>query len=293
MILEDFLSNWLRVYVAPKRAKSTLQGYRQALAHLSDAVKKTEIDQVDPMTLQEEINALSADYSRQAQILFVALNQAMKRAQKLGLIQSNPMQLCEKPGHETEEAEVLTPEEATAYIREAMGHRCGPLLILMLCLGLRRNEARALKKSSLTPEGVLLIRQQRKGNDLAPLKTKSSRREIPVPEGLRSFFEQAEGEYLVDCSENGLRRAHLAVLAACGIDRKITLHGLRHSCATMAINHGLPLPWIQWLLGHKHSSTTADFYLHRNLAALTSATGLIYHYFADPSNGVGARLEIV
>ena len=297
MTLMEYLEMWLETYIQPNRAKKTVDAYRYALAHLSGKVRAMELHQLTPLHLQREINALSARYSRQAQLMFIALRAALARAARLGLIEHSPMELCDPPSHEKAEIKYLTAPEAAAYVRcaaEAAGadRRCR-LLILMLCLGLRRNEARGLKCGDMDAEGVLHIRQQRAGNTLAPLKSRASKRDIPVPEALRAFFEGEEGEYIADCSETALRRRHVAILAAARISSPVTLHGLRHSCATLAMQTGGQLTTIQRLLGHAHFSVTADTYIHVDLASLSQTTKQIFSVIRSPIYGEGARLEIV
>lgn len=293
MLFGDFLNLWLDTYKRPTCAPRTVRAYVYALAHLSADIRAQPLEDVTALALQKEVNALAADYARQAQLMHTAINQAMKKARRLGYVPRNPMEDVDKPAHHRKEAEVLTAAEASAYLRACEGIPCRPLLVLMLCLGLRRNEARGLRPCDLDGEGVLHVRHQRTAQGLAPLKSVSSRRDIPVPEALRSFFRGGDDGFLVDCSENGLRRAHLAALAAAGIDKRVTLHGLRHSCATIALEGGVQLVTIQQLLGHRHFSLTADIYVHHSRKVLTSATNVIYYSFRPQICGVGARLEIV
>lgn len=50
-------------------------------------------------------------------------------------------------------------------------------------------------------------------------------------------------------------------LAAAGLPR-VTLHDLRHSCATVMLSAGIPLPVIAEMLGHSSIRVTADLYAH-------------------------------
>ena len=290
MTLNEYLGLWMDTYIAPKRARNTASAYRYALAHLSPEILARELAAVDPLRLQREINQLAATYERQAQLLFVALRAALGRAVRLGLIERSPMAMVEKPEHEKREIVVLTPEEAAAYMREA--HESGSrLLVLMLCLGLRRNEARGLRCGDLDADGVLHVRFQRTRDGLSALKTRASRRDLPVPEPLRPFFDGPAGEYVADLSETQLRRQHLRTLAAAGIDAPVTLHGLRHTCATMAIMDGVQMATVQHLLGHAHFAVTADTYVHPDLRGLARCTDVLFGSFAHHPQG--ARLEIV
>lgn len=293
MTLTAYLDTWLDTYIKPRRALNTVKAYRAALAHLTDQTATEEITDVDALALQREVNALAATYSRQAQIMYTALHAALKKAVKLRLIDRNPMELVEPPQHETRESEVLTPAECQAYINAALDMPAGKLLVLMLCLGLRRNEARGLRCGDMDEDGILHHRHQRTRDGFGPLKSKSSRRDIPVPEPLRAFFNGPYEEYLVDVSEKSLRTQHRRVLRIIGVEKNVTLHGLRHSCATVAVCAGVELVTVQKLLGHKHISLTADLYTHRNYTIIRRCTNAIFGMLAIPKMTAGARLEIV
>ncbi|MDE7310029.1 MAG: tyrosine-type recombinase/integrase [Eubacterium sp.] len=45
---------------------------------------------------------------------------------------------------------------------------------------------------------------------------------------------------------------------------EITLHNLRHSCASMLINRGWDLKKLQYWLGHMDTQTTLNIYAHFN-----------------------------
>lgn len=282
MILRTYLETWQTNYVVPLLASSTAEGYRYALAHLSAPTLETDLNELNPMQLQGEINALAAIAPRQAQILHVALSSALWKAQKLGLLPLSPMRLVDKPRHRKKEILFLTAAEAQAYVAALEGDPYRATLLLMLCAGLRRNEARAVRPCDLEGD-VLHIRQQRRGDQLLPLKTPASCRDLPLPEALLALFTGPAGDYLCPGSETGLRRAHMRALRAAGIDKRVTLHGLRHTCATLAIENGTALITIQRLLGHRHFSTTADIYCHPDQRMVRSCLGGLSFFVAFAS----------
>lgn len=51
---------------------------------------------------------------------------------------------------------------------------------------------------------------------------------------------------------------------------EITLHKLRHSCASMLINKGWDIKQLQYWLGHADTSTTLNIYSHYNKQRLNS-----------------------
>lgn len=289
MKLGEYLALWLKTYIIPKRATKTVDAYRYALAHLSADIREAEIGTISPMDIQTEVNQLAAVYPRQAQLMFQALRSALKRAERLEMIGRTPMDRVDPPSHIAAEIRPLTAAEAAAYYRECLTVPGGILLASMLILGLRRNEARALRFGDMDPDGVLHVRHQRTKDGLAPLKSRASRRDLVVPEALRTHFVGHDGQYLVDISETSLRRQHLHVLARIGVTG-ITLHGLRHTAATLASAGGVPLATLQHQMGHRHVSTTADFYIHPNLVALAQCSYVVYNSVNRP---YGARLEIV
>lgn len=294
MVLNAYLELWFATYVTPSKAKNTENSYRAALAHLSPEILQADVAALEAINLQREINTLAATYPRQAQILYTVLHAALRRAVKLRLISGSPMELVDKPVHEARRAEYLHHEEAAAYLREAALQPAGALLILMLCLGLRRNEARGLRCGDLDQDGVLHLRWQRdRSGNLAPLKSAASRRDIPVPEGLRAFFVGPGERWVADVGEKSLSRQHRRVLCSIGCDRNITLHGLRHSCATLAIANGIQLAEVSKLLGHAHLSLTCDLYTHADLEMLRRCTNVLYGSFLSHTLQRGARLEIV
>jgi integrase len=56
-------------------------------------------------------------------------------------------------------------------------------------------------------------------------------------------------------------REFSALVTAAGVS-KISIHGLRHTCATLLLAAGVPWHVVQKRLGHKDASTTLDVYSH-------------------------------
>ena len=72
------------------------------------------------------------------------------------------------------------------------------------------------------------------------------------------LFEGADGGKY---SATSLRKIFYRALVASGINKKASLHTLRHSFATHLLEHGTDLRYIQALLWHASSKTT-EIYTH-------------------------------
>jgi integrase len=117
---------------------------------------------------------------------------------------------------------------------------------------------------------------------LRPTKTAKSRRSIPLPavtvsalraHRARQLEERAKagklGDGLVFVSATGrpIHGENLTKILYAHLDRlglpRVTVHDLRHSCATVLYALGVPLPAIADMLGHSTIRVTADLYRHR------------------------------
>lgn len=267
-----YLTRWLDAFVLPIRAPSTVACYRRAIAALPSCVLDCELDHLDGLLLQEVINAKARVHPRAAQLIFAMLHAALAKAVRLHYLPASPLDACEKPRHLPAKAAVLTAPQLSAYLMAARNTRAWPLLLLMATCGLRRGEALGLQWSDIDANsGLLHVRRQRlriDGSYLArPLKSAASLRDLPLPAPVLSelaAFHSGQGVralagWIVDLSPEGLARAHASVLTAAELPH-VTLHGLRHSMATIAVDAGCPVRVLQSILGHSRYTLTADLY---------------------------------
>jgi len=72
-----------------------------------------------------------------------------------------------------------------------------------------------------------------------------------------------------------VNRALARSITAAGIDRKVRVHDLRHTCASLMIENGVPPKVVQNIMGHSSYSVTMNTYVHTNPAMLRSATDIL------------------
>lgn len=150
--------------------------------------------------------------------------------------------------------------------------------------GMRWGEIAGMKVEHINFEkGVLEIRHSLTAEDeLKGPKTRAGVRDVPMPpvvadllrQWLRSFyvendrglaFRRRGGGYMsctnfhMNLWRKLLDRAELGLDAA---GRRFHFHALRHFCASMMINHGVPLADVAELLGHSSFDVTLQVYAH-------------------------------
>ena len=195
------------------------------------------------------------------------------------------------------EMATYTPDEIRRVLRTADKDRNGHLWYLALS-GLRRGEVAGLKWSDVDLDaGTVTIARNRVQAGAGTVvenapKTVSSRRTLPLDDGLIGVLRRASARYAqeklalgaaytdsgyVAVNEIGepytpdtLTRMWHKLAKAAGV-RPIRLHDARHSCGTALHLRGVPLAVIAKWLGHADAATTARTYAHSQDNALRAA----------------------
>lgn len=117
------------------------------------------------------------------------------------------------------------------------------------------------------------------GNRFVPLNTKA----IAALNSLKAVYREmdivsdsvAVTRKGTTLSSDQLRRVLRRVLAYAGIDKPFTLHQLRHTFATQALNAGIPITVVSKWLGHANISVTYNTYIHVLESAEAAAVELL------------------
>ena len=161
---------------------------------------------------------------------------------------------------------ILSREEASRLIESAKTLKHRTALSVAYGAGLRVSEVIALKVADIDSERMLLRVEQGKG-----AKDRYALLPPILLERLRSWWRHARsagqvlpGGYLFpgldpldSMSTRQLNRAVHEAAKAAHIDKRVTMHTLRHSFATHLLEQGENIRTIQVLLGHKKLETTA------------------------------------
>lgn len=283
MTLGEWLCMWLELYVFPADlAENTKKCYNRAVKAVPLGLSSRPLRELSPLELRRWLLEVAKVHPRAAQLDRVTLHKALTIAVKCG--EASPA-LCDADllpqiKHKAAKAQILNAGQLRAYLQAAMNAKHGVPLMLMAC-GLRRSEALGARWEALDlSAGTLAVVGQRlPGSDrLAPLKSAAAYRVIELPPQvtviLRRMPRPIGGGWLCNASQWQVYQAHRQLLKAHGLP-SITLHGLRHSFATAAVQKGVPIKVLQAALGHAKYQLTADLYAD-HLPSVSSVSRSVY-----------------
>jgi integrase len=212
--------------------------------------------------------------------ILVTLNQIMAYAVKHGYINYNPVRDAERPRGQgkikTDDIRVLSPSEINKFINCVKNEKYRVFFMLAAMSGARQGELIGLKWSDIDwiNNQIHIKRTYNNGGWYIP-KSKASIRKIDLGSAmmvelkkwllacpsnkLNLVFPNAAGN-VIDNSTM-LRGQFLPALKSAGLPR-IRFHDLRHTKASIMIEQGENIKYIQTQLGHSSPSVTLDVYAH-------------------------------
>ena len=216
-------------------------------------------------TIRNELSLLSASYTH-----------AIRR----GLLKENPCQYAQIPRQVKPQIDTLS-EESVELFRSALND--APLDFKVMCelalfCGLRKSEIYGLKLSDISDTVTIeRVRHHINGEDIIETpKTISSCRTLYLPKFLLKDIEN-----LKESHKSRLEQSDFLILNAWGeppssywCDKHlkelreshdlphVTMHGLRHTYASMLINAGVPIADVSAQLGHASVDITLRIYTH-------------------------------
>lgn len=221
-------------------------------------------------------------------------------------IVDNPIKKSKMPAFESElETEVSTysADEISKLLDYAEKNSSHIYIFLLLeCFtGLRKGEIMALTWEDVDlVNGTININKSRTGSrtevttTVTTPKTKSSNRVIPInARVVKALTEEKARQKAIDRACNyhykevirnvngkpynnlsAINRVVNRLMNNAGL-KHCTIHGLRHSVASMLDENGVPIQDISILLGHENISTTEKIYIHRNRKAKVETTNVL------------------
>lgn len=289
--LSDYLVRWLDTVAVERVRPKTLANYRLfVVRHIGPVIGTRRLgalnaDDVRSLIAAKRTQGLAERTIRQ---MHATLRVALQHAVHERLVPTNVAAGITVRINQESSIDPFTPEEARVFLRTVQGDPWQALWVVAVTVGLRKGELLGLRWEDVDLGGkTIAVRRslQRIGPELvtAPPKTRSSVRTLSLPamavEALgshrvreerkstalgqrwaraRPVFTTATGQ-LVD--PRGVNRVLDRTLAAADL-RRIRVHDLRHTCATLLLSQGVPQRVIMEQLGHSSIAVTMNIYAH-------------------------------
>lgn len=290
--LGEYLDYWLENIIKPHRRPTTYESYENKVRlYLKPTLGHYLLNRTSVPVLQSYLNSQLANglSVRVVQMLREVLSSALTSAMRQELVNRNVARLVQLPSRASSDVTPWTLNQATHFLKAAKGHWLYPAFVLLVIYGLRRGEVLGVRWTDIHFEHDELHLEQQiyRANRIVgegPLKTKSSRRKLPLV-GI------ARDALLAHQQDVGASQSHLVFTAqksdgpiepqtftrsfqrACknaGL-HATGPHAMRHTAATLLKNLGVPARDAQLILGHSNIVTTQQIYQHDDLASRRDA----------------------
>jgi integrase len=230
------------------------------------------------------------------------LSGALKQAIISNIIRVNPLLETIAPTPDAPDIKVLLKDEQQRFLSVLSFYNTGNMFAVNLATGMRIGELCALEKTDIdrTNKQIDISKSASRRKDkhtgvvsikVGQPKTKYSHRKIPLLPSVEVMLDRQEllveemkakaGDNWVDNNLvfptntgrihdlSGLRSSLGRILKRAGLPHT-TIHSLRHTYATTALNAGVAAQNVARLLGHKDGATTLKYYAHYiNIEAVT------------------------
>lgn len=287
--LSAWMDEWLDTYVINVEA-TTKAGYEEKIRnYIKPGLGSLPLETLNTANVQKWINNLSNNKGLAPKTIknaFQNLNAALEKAVDLKMIAHNPCKGVVLPKAKKKEIEVYSKAEIDNMLHLAQGTDFYLALLLLVTLGLRRGELAGLQWKHIDfNHGTVTISDTIvtvNGKPVQkPPKSVSGNRALSMGPELITVLKKARAEHFTKALSGQIQNTGYVIHKRNGEPynpdsltqkwerfleknnlRKLRLHDLRHSCATLMIANGIDPKTVQHRLGHADISITMNTYAH-------------------------------
>jgi integrase len=286
-LFTEVAKDWID-YKRHKLRETTWEVYEGHVRNHFHDLASLKVNRITVTTIEKYITARQLEGMTLGTLrkILVTLGQIMSYAVRHKYLDHNPLKEAERPRGQCHEQEndslgsenirVLTPCQITDLLAQVNDPKYRTLFMLAIFSGARQGELLGLKWADVDWQNSQ-IQIQRTFNKCRffPPKTKTSKRKIDLgptvltelkkwklacPKNeLDLIFPNNAGEPIN--YSNMVQRYFLPALRTANLP-KVRFHDLRHSYASLMINQGENIKYIQTQLGHSSPTVTLNVYAH-------------------------------
>jgi len=280
-IFSEVTKEWLE-YKKPNLRKSTwsvYDGYTRNHFHDLDRIKINRITtaNIEKFVTDRQKQGMHIKTLRR---LIMTVGQIMSYAVRHRYISYNPIRDIERPQNQGKEKKqrirILTPVEINALLETEQNYKYKTIYMLAIMSGARQGEILGLKWSDVDwKNNQIHIQRTYNHHSWYDTKTETSNRRIdlgpvmmtalkkwklacPISE-LDLIFPNKAGNPI---NAHNMRHRHFKPLVKKAGLEKVRFHDFRHTYASLLIEQGENIKYIQTQLGHSSPTVTLDVYAH-------------------------------
>jgi len=281
MLFCDYYKSWIDIYKKDAVTNATLKKYQSAYQWLLELIPDMKLKDLNRVNYQTLLNNYAVSHEKQTVIDFNRyLKSAILDALDDGLIDKDPTRKVVIKGCKPRDKKIkyLSQFELQLLVKDLdlQGKlNWDYLIFLVIKTGIRFSEALGLTSDDFDFQKQMISINKtwdyKDGTGFVQTKTKSSIRKIPIDwstatkfaelikdmDRSRPIFVQEEKEIynttINDILERHCKKVNIPV---------ISIHGLRHTHASILLYAGASLASVSRRLGHSDIVTTEKVYLH-------------------------------
>ncbi len=279
-LFSDVAAEWLE-YKKPKIRETTWEVYEGHVRNHFKDLNGLKVTCITTATMEKFITKRQNEdmHINTIRKVLVSLNQILSYAVRHKYVLFNPLRDAERPrdpGEKKKEIIVLAPDQIQSLLKTVTNQKYRSLFLLAIMSGAREGELLGLQWGDIdwTNSQMHIQRSYTKGR-FFPTKTRTSNRRVDLgPTVINALklwrlaclankhdliFPNEAGEPIN--YSNMMTRHFFPTLKAAGLP-KIRFHDLRHTNASIRLEMGENIKYIQKQLGHSSPTVTLNVYAH-------------------------------
>ncbi|MCX6021675.1 MAG: tyrosine-type recombinase/integrase [Chloroflexi bacterium] len=315
----QFFARWLKDYAATNTTPRTVEGYKAIYRlYVEKVIGGVQVDKVTAGQVQAIYGAMEAKglAARTIRHTHTLVREVLGYALRWGVTTRNVTDAVSAPKPVAHDAATLDEEGVERFLVAADGSPFLPFYALALYSGMRRGELAALRWQDVDLERAAisvrqaLVRVTGQGWIVKPPKSAAGKRRIDLSPEIAAMLRRhrtaqlerrlavgpawQDGDYVftrpagLHIDPDEATRAFTRIARAAGI-KGVTLHGARHTHASIMLAQGVHPRIVQERLGHGDINTTMTTYSH----VLPGLQGRAALQFEEGLKGVGKTLRAI